>query len=113
MKKSIVTLSVALLVAVAAAAPPGAQEKPRHKVLVSVDMEGIWGVVNGDQTSSDGRDYGAARKWMAEDVNAVVAGLFEAGATVYAIRVNGREMPELGINAALAVQGRPPFVLNE
>lgn len=59
----------------------GAQEQARHKVLISVDMEGIWGIVHGDQVSSDGRDFGSARKWMAEDVNAVIAGLLEAGAT--------------------------------
>lgn len=58
-----------------------AAEQAPLKVFISVDMEGIWGVVHADQTSSDGKDYGLARKWMAEDVNAVVAGLFEAGAT--------------------------------
>jgi D-amino peptidase len=135
-------------------------------------MEGIWGVVHGNQTSSDSPEYGAARKWMAEDANAVIAGLFEAGAAevvvndshgsmrnivadaldpraslisgtpkplsmmqgidgtfdacifvgyharagtasaildhtisggvVRAIRVNGQEMPELGLNAAIS-----------
>jgi D-amino peptidase len=58
-----------------------ASEKAPLKVFVSVDMEGIWGVVHSDQTSADSRDYSYARKWMAEDVNAVVEGLLEAGAT--------------------------------
>lgn len=58
-----------------------ASEKAPLKVFVSVDMEGIWGVVHSDQTSADSKDYGYARKWMAEDVNAVVEGLLEAGAT--------------------------------
>ncbi|MGB8952268.1 MAG: M55 family metallopeptidase [Candidatus Aminicenantales bacterium] len=58
-----------------------AAEKVPLKVFISVDMEGIWGVVHGEQTSSESREYGFARKWMAEDVNAVVAGLLEAGAT--------------------------------
>lgn len=57
-----------------------AAEKAGPKVFISVDMEGIWGVVHGDQTSAQGHDYGPARKWMAEDVNAVIEGLFEAGA---------------------------------
>ncbi len=57
-----------------------AAEKAGPKVFISVDMEGIWGVVHGDQTSAQGRDYGPARKWMADDVNAVIEGLFEAGA---------------------------------
>ena len=56
-----------------------AAEKAAPKVFISVDMEGIWGVVHGDQTSAQGYDYGAARKWMAEDVNAVIQGLLEAG----------------------------------
>ena len=59
----------------------GAPAKPGLKVYISVDMEGIWGVVNGNQTSEDSPEYGPARKWMAEDVNAVIAGLFDAGAT--------------------------------
>lgn len=58
-----------------------AAEKTGPKVFISVDMEGIWGVVHSDQTSSSGQDYGAARKWMAEDVNAVIEGLLEAGAS--------------------------------
>jgi len=57
-----------------------AAEKTGPKVFISVDMEGIWGVVHGDQVSAQGRDYGPARKWMADDVNAVIEGLFEAGA---------------------------------
>jgi D-amino peptidase len=57
-----------------------AAEKAPLKVFISVDMEGIWGVVNSDQTSSDGKDFGLARRWMVDDVNAVAAGLFEAGA---------------------------------
>ena len=57
-----------------------AAEKTGPKVFISVDMEGIWGVVHSDQTSGQGHDYSAARKWMADDVNAVVEGLFEAGA---------------------------------
>ncbi|NIM12160.1 MAG: peptidase M55 [Candidatus Aminicenantes bacterium] len=58
-----------------------AGDKAPLKVFISVDMEGIWGVVHYNQTSSSSSGYGAARKWMVEDVNAVVAGLLEAGAT--------------------------------
>jgi D-amino peptidase len=58
-----------------------AGEKAPVKVFISVDMEGIWGVVHYEQTSSGSSGYGAARKWMVEDVNAVVVGLVEAGAT--------------------------------
>ena len=155
--------------------------KPGPRVFVSVDMEGIWGVVHGNQTSSDSPEYGPARRWMTEDVNAVVAGLFEAGAAevvvndshgsmrniipedldpraslisgspkplsmmqgigasfqaclfvgyhgkagteaaildhtisgavVHAIRINGLEMPELGINAAIAGYYGVPVIM--
>ncbi len=57
-----------------------AEQKPGPKVFISVDMEGIWGVVHANQTSPDSPEYGAARKWMAEDVNAVIDGLLAAGA---------------------------------
>jgi D-amino peptidase len=67
-------LSIALLTGLQAA------EKPGPKVFISADMEGIWGVVHGNQTSSESPEYGSARKWMTDDVNAVIAGLFEAGA---------------------------------
>lgn len=156
-------------------------EKVGPKVFISVDMEGIWGVVHGDQTSAQGHDYDLARKWMADDVNAVIQGLFEAGAkeivvndshgsmrniladnlnpqvslitgspkplsmmegidasfdacifvgyhakagtsssildhtysgaTIRSIKVNGLELPELGLNAAIAASFGVPVVM--
>ncbi len=76
MKRALIVLIVACTTLVGHAA----QEKKGLKVFVSVDMEGIWGVVHGEQVSP-GPDYGAARKWMAGDVNAVVEGLIGAGAS--------------------------------
>jgi D-amino peptidase len=70
----VLTLAATLLAATVAAQPHGL------KVFVSVDMEGISGVVDAEQTSSESREYAAARRWMAEDVNAVIAGLLQAGA---------------------------------
>ncbi|HSA96100.1 MAG TPA: M55 family metallopeptidase [Acidobacteriota bacterium] len=55
--------------------------KPSLKVFVSVDMEGISNVVHSDQTTPGTPEYVAARKWMAQDVNAAVQGAVEAGAT--------------------------------
>ncbi len=150
------------------------------KVFISVDMEGITGVVHGDQTGA-GADYNMARKWMTDDVNAAILGALDAGATeiivndshgdmrnilpselhaaatlisgtpkplgmmqgidapcdaamfigyharagtadgvldhtisggtVYAIKINGIEMPELGINALVAGYYNVPVVL--
>jgi D-amino peptidase len=51
------------------------------KVYMSVDMEGITGVVHTDQTTVAGGDYGIARRWMTEDVNAAILGALDAGAT--------------------------------
>src|SRR5665811_66782 len=60
--------------------PSASAQKAGPRIYISVDMEGIWGVVHGDQVSATSPEYGAARRWMAEVVNAVVAGLLEAGA---------------------------------
>jgi len=178
MKKTLPVIPLMIVLAVLTAA---AQQKAGPKVYISVDMEGIWGVVHGDQTSAAGEGYGAARKWMAEDVNAVIAGLREAGAgeivvndshggmknivadaldptaslisgtpkplvmmegidvsfdavvlvgyharagsfpgvldhtisgaTVYAIKINGRELPEMGLNAAIAGYYKVPVIM--
>jgi D-amino peptidase len=177
MNRTIVLLCALCLLA----AVPVAAQKAGPKVFVSVDMEGIWGVVHGEQTSASSSEYGAARRWMVEDVNAVVAGLLEAGAgeivvndshgsmrnivadalnpkaslisgspkplsmmqgidatydavvlvgyharagtapaildhtisgtTIRAIRINGQELPELGINAAIAGYFKVPVIL--
>jgi len=77
MKKIVVFVCVLALCGLAASA----QTKAPLKAYISVDMEGIWGVVHGDHTGSAAGDYQHSRKWMAEDVNAVIAGLFAAGAT--------------------------------
>jgi len=178
MKKGICICAILLLAGVLLAQPA---QKKGIKVFISVDMEGIWGVVHGDQTSAGGSDYGAARRWMAADVNAVVEGLLEAGAaeiivndshgsmrniladnlhpkaslisgspkplsmmqgidasfdacmfvgyhsragtapaildhtisggSIRAIRINGQELPELGINAAIAGYFKVPVIM--
>jgi D-amino peptidase len=160
---------------------PAAQQKPALKVFISVDMEGISGIVHSDQTTPGTAEYAAGRKWMAQDVNAAVEGALEAGATevvvndshgsmrnidpddlhprailisgspkplsmmqgidasfaacfligyhakagtedaildhtisgsvVRAIRVNGAELPELGLNAAIAGYYNVPVIL--
>jgi len=161
---------------------PAAQQKPALKVFISVDMEGISGIVHSDQTTSGTAEYNNARIWMAMDANAAVEGARFAGATeivindshgsmrnilytaildpraflisgspkplsmmqgidasfqacifigyhakagtedaildhtisssvVRAIRVNGIEMPELGLNAAIAGYYGVPVVL--
>jgi D-amino peptidase len=79
MKRPHVIFGVCAVLALCLAFAP-AQDKPKLKVFISVDMEGISGVVHGDQVSSDTGEYATARKWMAKDVNAAVEGALEAGA---------------------------------
>jgi D-amino peptidase len=82
MKKSYILAGAITLLAVVAAFS-SAQPKPRPslKVFISVDMEGISGIVHSDQTTSGTPEYASGRKWMAQDVNAAVEGALEAGAT--------------------------------
>lgn len=63
------------------AAGAAAQEPKKLKVYISVDMEGIGGVLSGDQTGPEGFEYQQARKWMTGETNAAIAGAFDAGAT--------------------------------
>jgi len=51
------------------------------KVYISVDMEGIAGVVTGDQLGPTGFEYGRAREFMTAEALAAVAGARDAGAT--------------------------------
>jgi len=55
-----------------------AQPRPR-RVFISVDMEGIAGVVQPAQLGPDGFEYGRAREWMTGEVNAAIAGIRDAG----------------------------------
>lgn len=150
------------------------------KVYISVDMEGITGIVNRDQVTRGDTDYERARRLMTEETNAAVEGALDAGAdyvlvndshgsmlnilienlhpdahlitgypkeyammegidntfhaalfigyharpgttggildhtyssaTVFSIRINGIEMPELGLNAWLAGYYKVPVV---
>jgi len=55
-------------------------QQPPPKILISVDMEGIGGVGTQNMVrSSGGKDYQLGRKLMTEEVNTVVAVIFEQG----------------------------------
>ena len=68
-------------VACLAAVAIGAQaQTPRpRKIFISVDMEGITGVVQPAQLGPDGFEYQRAREWMTGEVNAAIQGAREAG----------------------------------
>jgi D-amino peptidase len=56
------------------------------KIFISVDMEGITGVVNWEEVSRDGKDYDYFRKIMTKEANAAIEGALEAGATEILVR---------------------------
>lgn len=58
----------------------------RLKVYVFADMEGICGVTCSEQTLPSGPRYREGCERMAEDINACVAGCFDAGATEVVVR---------------------------
>ncbi len=55
-----------------------AQNRPL-KIFISVDMEGIGGIGTGKMVSGSGKDYARGRELMTDEVNAVVAAIFEHG----------------------------------
>jgi D-amino peptidase len=82
-----------------------------ERVFISVDMEGICGVVDGTQCSSDNAEYGYYRKLMAEDLNAAIEGCLEAGVKEIVVSdAHGgmRNMqPEDVHEAAILIRGSP------
>lgn len=50
------------------------------KVFISVDMEGVTGVVHSEQVLPEKEEYKQAQKLMVGDVNAAIEGALEAGA---------------------------------
>ena len=57
-------------------------------VLVSVDIEGVTGVVHADMMSPEQREYDRGRKLMTNDANAAIEGLVDAGAD-YVLVIDG------------------------
>src|SRR5262245_8640350 len=51
------------------------------KIYISADMEGVVGVVTGDQLGPQGFEYNRFRDFMTEEVKAAVGAAFDAGAT--------------------------------
>jgi D-amino peptidase len=56
------------------------------RVFISVDMEGLAGVVTNADVSSNGQDYAHFRAIMAGETNAAIEGAFRAGATDVLVR---------------------------
>jgi D-amino peptidase len=73
-----------MLVALAAAGARAHAQRP-VKVYISADMEGITGVVSGDQLGPTGFEYTRFREYMTAEVLAAMQGAREAGATEFVI----------------------------
>ena len=75
------------LVLLVVSTPALAQQAPRGlKVFISVDMEGLAGVVAGADVSPSGADYQHFRAIMAGETHAAIEGAFRAGATDVLVR---------------------------
>jgi D-amino peptidase len=77
MRYSLICLALLLF---GAAITIEAQEK-KMKIYISADMEGVVGVVTGEQLSPQGFEYQRFREFMTQEVNTAVEAAFEAGAT--------------------------------
>ena len=55
------------------------------KILISVDIEGIAGVVHPEQTRPGNPEYERARRQMTAEASAAVAGAFEGGASAVVV----------------------------
>src|SRR5688500_1854633 len=59
-------------------AVPATAQRPL-RIFISVDMEGIGGIGTPAMTNATGKDYALGRKLMTDEVNAVVAAIFQRG----------------------------------
>ncbi|MCP4538428.1 MAG: M55 family metallopeptidase [Chloroflexi bacterium] len=84
------------------------------KILISVDMEGIAGVVSGKHASSDHKEYERFRKLMTAEANAAIEGALTGGATQVIVNDSHAGMTNILIEelnpAAELISGSPkPF----
>ena len=91
MKRSLLALAVALIPVASFAQKP-------VRVFISVDMEGIGGIVHEEMTSSSGgNEYERGRKLMVGEVNAAIEGAREGGATDFLVNDSHGSMRNIKI----------------
>lgn len=84
------------------------------KILISVDIEGIAGVFNAEQTRPGNGEYERARRWMTDEANAAIRGAFAGGANE--VLVNDSHgtyrnlLPDSLDARALFVLGKPRYL---
>jgi len=81
------------------------------KVFISIDMEGISGIVGGGMTGGDQKEYEYGRKLMVGDLNAAIEGALEFGADKITVCDAHGSMtnvqPEEVHEAAYLIRGTP------
>jgi len=81
------------------------------KIFISVDMEGIWGLVSNDHVSSDSKEYSRTRKLMLQETNWAIEEAFRNGATEVVVNDSHDSMDNLLIEEldprAQLISGEP------
>jgi D-amino peptidase len=78
--------AMALFCAMAVGPTLSGQSGDGLKVFISVDMEGLTGVVHWEEVSRTGKDYDYFRAVMTRETNAAIEGAIAAGATEIVVR---------------------------
>ena len=82
MKTKVIRLlgfALSLLITIAGTPDTALSQEAPLRIFISVDMEGIGGIGTSKMTSGTGKDYATGRALMTEEVNSVVAAIFEHG----------------------------------
>lgn len=66
-----------------------------RRVYLSVDMEGVAGIVHVDQTRPNGQDFSIGRELMTGEANAAALGAFDGGATEVVVNDSHGDMRNL------------------
>ena len=80
-RRGVASAVVCLVTACGFAITPTTAQQKRLKVHISVDMEGIGGVVTGEQLGPTGFEYGRFREFMTREAVAAIEAAKAAGAT--------------------------------
>lgn len=65
------------------------------KIFISVDMEGIWGLVSSSHVSSDSSEYNRTRRMMTKEANWAIEEAFNNGATEVVVNDSHSNMDNL------------------
>ncbi len=86
MKKLFLMMISAVVISAVVADAARPQAKKPLKVFISVDMEGIAGLVTSEETNPAGKDYEYFRRLMTREANSAIEGARAAGATEIVVR---------------------------